>query len=87
MLLAVEVLSPGTARRDRILKRALYQQAQVPEYWIVDVDARAVERWRANDLRAELLAERIEWHPEGAEEPLTIDLADYFASVLGETRP
>lgn len=86
MLLAVEVLSPGTARRDRIIKRELYQRTQVPEYWIVDVDTRAVERWRANDLRAELLADRIEWRPEGAEEPLVIDLAEYFASVLGEPR-
>jgi Uma2 family endonuclease len=58
----------------------------VPEYWIVDVDTRAVERWRANELRAELLAERIEWHPEGAEEPLVIDLAEYFADVFAEKR-
>lgn len=86
MLLAVEVLSPGTARRDRIVKRELYQRTHVPEYWIVDVDTRAVERWRANELRAELLAERIEWRPEGVEEPLIIDLAEYFADVLGETR-
>jgi Uma2 family endonuclease len=30
-LLAVEVLSPGTARRDRGIKRHLYQTAGVPE--------------------------------------------------------
>ena len=86
MLLAIEVLSPGTARRDRILKRDLYQRLPVPEYWIVDVDTRAIERWRPDDRRSELLADRIEWRPEGTHEPLVIDLAGYFADVLGETR-
>ena len=46
LLLAVEVLSPSTARYDRTLKRWRYQRAGVPEYWIVDLDARLVERWR-----------------------------------------
>lgn len=86
MLLAVEVLSPGTARRDRIVKRELYQRTDVPEYWIVDLDTRAIERWRAGELHAELLAERIEWRPEGVEEPLVIDLAEYFADVFAEKR-
>lgn len=85
MLLAVEVLSPGTARRDRILKRELYQRVDVPEYWIVDADTRAIERWRPGDTRGELLAERIEWRPEGAREPLVIDLDEYFAAVHGES--
>src|SRR2546428_9528439 len=47
LLLAVEVLSPSTARADRQVKRRLYQQERVGEYWIVDVDARIVEGWRA----------------------------------------
>ena len=34
LLLAVEVLSPSTARADRQAKRRLYQEAGVPEYWI-----------------------------------------------------
>ncbi|HEX8848106.1 MAG TPA: Uma2 family endonuclease [Gemmatimonadaceae bacterium] len=86
MLLAVEVLSPGTARRDRILKRELYQRLHVPEYWIVDVDARAIERWRPDDVRGELLADRIAWRPERVAEPLVIELGEYFADVLGESR-
>lgn len=40
--LIVEVLSPGTARRDLVWKRDLYLRAGVPEYWIVDPRARVV---------------------------------------------
>jgi Uma2 family endonuclease len=34
--LVVEVLSPGTARRDLGIKREKYRSSGVPEYWIVD---------------------------------------------------
>ena len=46
LVLAIEVLSPSTARADRTVKRRLFQRVGVPEYWIVDVEARLVERWR-----------------------------------------
>ena len=35
-LLAVEVLSPGTRTKDRVLKRAVYAEHGVPSYWIID---------------------------------------------------
>lgn len=40
---AIEVLSPSTARNDRGRKRALMARYQVPEYWVVDPDTRTVE--------------------------------------------
>lgn len=40
--LVVEIVSPGSRRFDRIVKLAAYQEAGVPEYWLVDLDARAV---------------------------------------------
>lgn len=84
LLLAVEVLSPSTARADRRVKLRLYQRNRVPEYWIVDADARLVERWRPDDQRPEIVAERLEWQPGPAHPPLIIDLPAYFRDVIGD---
>jgi Uma2 family endonuclease len=81
-LLAVEVLSPTTAARDRGVKLQLYQKAGIPEYWIVDADSRLVERWRPGDTRPEVLRESISWQPSGSEPGVTIDLPQFFAEVL-----
>jgi Uma2 family endonuclease len=44
--LAVEVLSPTSARRDRIVKLGAYARAAVPETWVIDPEVRAVEVYR-----------------------------------------
>ena len=82
-LLVVEVLSPSTARYDRQVKRRWFQRAGIPEYWIVDPDARQVERWRPADTRPEVLDAWLEWHPPGSRESLSIDLVALFVEVLG----
>jgi Uma2 family endonuclease len=82
-MLAVEVLSPSTAKYDRGAKRQRYQGAGVNEYWIVDLDARLIERWRPGDARPEVLRDVLTWQPVGAAEPLTLDLDAYFARVVG----
>ena len=84
LLLAIEVLSPSTARYDRIVKRGLYLEQNVGEYWIVDCDARCIERWRQGDNRPEILTDRIDWQAPGAPSPLVIDLAPFFTKVLDE---
>ena len=86
-LLIAEVLSPSTALTDRIKKRRRYQASRVGEYWIVDVDARVIERWRPDDERPEILAERIEWQPRPDIAPLAIDLSEYFREVWDESSP
>ncbi|MEO7965695.1 MAG: Uma2 family endonuclease [Gemmatimonadaceae bacterium] len=83
LVLAVEVLSPYSQRRDRVVKRHLYARMGC-EYWIFDPDARLVERWSAVDARPEICEDRLTWHPDGATEPLTIDLAALFAEAIGE---
>jgi Uma2 family endonuclease len=40
--LVVEVLSPSTRSRDRRIKLQAYQDAGIPEYWMVDPDSRSV---------------------------------------------
>jgi Uma2 family endonuclease len=82
LLLVAEVLSPSTARADRVRKRALYREEGVPEYWVVDLDARTFERTTPADDRPEIVVERLAWRPQGSNEPLMIDLPAYFAAVL-----
>ena len=81
-LLIIEVLSPSTARLDRRVKRDRHQREGVPEYWIVDVDARLIERCRPSDVRPEVISGTIEWRPIGALKPLLIDLEDLFSRAL-----
>jgi Uma2 family endonuclease len=81
-VLLVEILSPSTAARDRGVKRKIYQQAGIPEYWILDLDSRLVERWRPEDERPEILRESLAWTPPGSEVPVEIDLANFFSEVL-----
>jgi len=82
--LVVEVLSPSTARYDRVLKRRFYQRIGIPEYWIVDPGSRVVERWQPSDERPEVLDSRLTWCPPGGSESLTLDLDAFFARVHGE---
>jgi Uma2 family endonuclease len=82
LLLAVEVLSPSTARADRQRKRRIYQSEGVPEYWILDLDARVVERWRPVDERPEIIADVLVWHPQSNAQPLSIELEAFFADVM-----
>lgn len=82
-LLVVEVLSASTASADRHRKRVRYQRSGIAEYWIVDTEARLIERWTPADTRPEILSQRIEWQPRPDLPPLAIDLPDYFREIWG----
>ena len=82
LVLAVEILSPSTARADRVMKRRVYRDEGVPEYWIVDLDARTIERSTPADERVEVLADAIDWLPSGATAPLRIDIGAYLSGAL-----
>jgi Uma2 family endonuclease len=84
LLIAVEVLSPSTARSDRVVKRTLFRDERVPEYWIVDLDSRTIERSTPDESRPEIVSERLSWSPDGVTQPLEIDLPAYFARVLDD---
>jgi Uma2 family endonuclease len=50
-LLVVEVLSPSTRRLDVSLKRARYEAAGCPSYWVVDPDHSSLTAWNLKDGR------------------------------------
>ena len=81
--LLVEVLSPGTARRDRGEKLLLYAQSGVREYWIVDWQRRQVEVFRRVDTALQLIATLLEG--DRLESPLltgfTLPVSELFAQV------
>ncbi len=81
LLLTVEILSLSTSRHDRFTKRRLYQEVGIPLYWIVDPDQKSVEVWTPEATLPTVERERVVWHPEGAGEPLTIELEQLFQPI------
>ena len=82
LVLAVEVLSPSSIRADCIVKRAMYRDQGVADYWVIDLDARSFERTTPAGSQVEVETRALAWHPRGASEPLIIDIEDFFAEVL-----
>jgi len=82
LLLTVEVLSPSTERTDRGRKRRVYKEKGVPEYWVIDTNARTVERYRPDDS-FDMLTESLEWRPDPDVPALVIELPTYFDRVHG----
>jgi len=79
--LVIEVVSYSSRRTDRLQKRRLYQEEGVPEYWIVDTDARHVERWRPGATSPEILTRALSWQPVASLQPLSMDLESLFRVV------
>lgn len=78
-----EVLSPSTSRHDRFTKRRRYQEAGVGIYWVLDPDRQLVEVWTPDDLLPLIEHVRATWHPDGAEAPFVLELAEYFKPLEG----
>jgi Uma2 family endonuclease len=81
LLLAAEIVSPSSARADRVRKRLLYQRRGVATYWVVDPDAKVVEVWRPRQDRPEIVTEALRWRvvPEARE--LVVDVSSLFAGL------
>jgi Uma2 family endonuclease len=80
----IEVLSPSSKTHDRIRKRDLYARHGVPEYWLVDPDARSVTifsdprdgRYRAEQMTSDVAI-------SATIPQLSADLKALFAPVPG----
>ena len=81
LLVAIEILSPSTAANDRGAKRRIYQRAGVGEYWVVDPDARLIERWTPEDDRPEIVDDVLSWR---VEDVVLLELP--LNRVFGESR-
>ena len=86
LLLTVEVISPGSVRTDRVDKRDYYMSSDVDEYWVVDVEARMIERWRRDRETPEAVVKAFEWLPRQAREPLRVDVAALFREIWTDYR-
>ena len=81
LLLAAEVVSPSSARGDRLVKRRLYQRQQVATYWLVDPDARLVEVWHPGDDRPEIVTDTLRWRVAPDSDGLVIELRELFENL------
>jgi len=84
LLLAVEVVSPSSRRRDRGVKRRLFQTEGVQEYWVVDAARREIERTTPESEQVELLTVELSWQPDTTSPPLVLDLREFFWRVIGD---
>lgn len=80
-ILVVEVLSPSTGRRDRGPKRDFYvDEVKVPDYWIVDAEARSITVVRPG-AADKVVIDRFEWSPQGVGATLDVKLDDVFGAL------
>ena len=82
--LVVEVLSPGTKKRDLGVKKDLFDRGRVREYWIVDPEANTVAIHRRN---AEGSLSRVQSLPEDANAVTTPLLPGFSLSLEKLFRP
>ncbi|XID90665.1 Uma2 family endonuclease [Paenibacillaceae bacterium WGS1546] len=76
--LVVEILSPSTRKRDKVIKANAYAKHQVSEYWLVDPGARTLEQYELIEAHYELA----ELYAE--EDRVSSDKLPCVSFVLGE---
>jgi Uma2 family endonuclease len=78
--LVIEIISPSTAKYDRVYKLRKYQKAGVREYWIVDPETKSVQVFVLEDGRyVASVYEESEKAPVFILKDCEIDLAAVFA--------
>jgi Uma2 family endonuclease len=78
--MVVEVVSPSSAKYDRVLKFRKYQKAGVREYWIVDPEIKTVQvNILENGRYVTSVYDETDKAPVAVLEGCEIDLAGVFA--------
>src|SRR5688572_8235320 len=81
--LVVEILSPGTRRKDERLKRDLFERGGVREYWLVDPDDDTVRVFRREKRGGLALGQHLRGN-DRLTTPLLPDLAIELGSLFAE---
>ncbi len=79
--LVIEILSPGTERRDRLAKLDLYARYGVSEYWIVDPTAELFEFLLNDEGRYVVLSQPNEEFESPRLPEVKFQLADFWKEV------
>ncbi|SFV05303.1 Uma2 family endonuclease [Alicyclobacillus macrosporangiidus] len=81
--LVIEILSPSTAVKDKSVKRDLYREKGVREYWLVDPMLQTVEVYRfegpaGGPMAAPAVYGAADVVPVGALDGVSVDMRDVF---------
>jgi Uma2 family endonuclease len=83
--LIIEVLSQGTRNRDVGPKRDFYMRTGIPEYWIVDREARAIIQIRGREEQA--ISSVLRWTPAETTASLEMDVGAMFTEIEARMGP
>lgn len=86
----IEVLSPGSARRDRIEKLSLYRSAGVREYWLIDPGGRTFEFLELTAENAAIHLPHDDLYESARLPQVRVELASFWervAQMLGDAAP
>ena len=82
--IVVEILSPGTRRRDEGIKRALYERVGVQEYWLVDLRSRSIEIWAPGESTGTIVTDSLTWRPASLDREIILELPEIFSETPPE---
>jgi len=74
MILAVEVLSPSTRRKDTILKRSKYEDEGIASYWIIDPEAPSITALELIDGRYVMVGQAADESSLTVEKPFPVTI-------------
>lgn len=77
VVIAIEILSPGSRRTDRIVKRAEYEDARIPHYWIVEIEEGSLTAHRLVGVNYEVDGPVVGGFHTDSPFPIALELADF----------